>query len=192
MSDSAARRPRADAERNRLALLASAKAVFEEKGSAASLEEIARRAGLGIGTLYRHFPHRDALVEAVYRKDSAELTAAADALVLRHQPVEALRQWLRLFVDHMATKTAMAELINSVAGGSARVCGASGTEMQDAYAGLVERAVAAGEIRLSVEPMDLLRALYGVVAVNAGPSAQESALKFVDILIAGIRTPPAG
>src|SRR4029077_8649104 len=95
----ALRKPRADAERNRVRLLETAKAAFAEKGSGASLDEIARIAGVGAGTLYRHFPTRDALVTAVYRNETEQLVVAATRLAETHPPVMALREWLLLFVD---------------------------------------------------------------------------------------------
>src|SRR5580698_538469 len=112
------RKARADAERNRLRLLETAKSAFAEKGPAASLEEIARATGVGIGTLYRHFPTRDALIEAVYRNETEQLVAAANGLAETHSPIGALREWLLLFVDYMATKHGMSEALNSIVGGA--------------------------------------------------------------------------
>src|SRR4030081_758490 len=99
-----ARKPRADAQRNRIRLLETAKAAFAEKGPGASLDEIARTAGVGAGTLYRHFPTRDALIEAVYRNETEQLVAAATRLADTHPPMTALREWLLSFVDYVATK----------------------------------------------------------------------------------------
>jgi len=124
-----ARRPRADAERNRARPL-SAKTVFAERGRAASLDEIARAAGVGIGTLYRRFPTRDALVEAVYRNESDQLFAAAARLARTRPPVEALRAWLLLFVDHLAVKRGMSEALGSIAGGGDRAQGDGGREAE--------------------------------------------------------------
>src|ERR1700710_2006963 len=121
----AVRKPRADAERNRARLLETAKAAFAEKGSGASLDEIARIAGVGAGTLYRHFPTRDALVAAVYRNETEQLVAAADRLAETHPPVAALREWLLLFVDYMATKHGMSEVLNSIVGGASDLYSAS-------------------------------------------------------------------
>ena len=100
------RKPRADAQRNRALLLKTAKAAFAEKGAAASLDEIARTAGVGAGTLYRHFPTRDGLIEAVYRHETEQLVTAAARLAETHAPTAALREWLRLFVDYMPPSTA--------------------------------------------------------------------------------------
>jgi AcrR family transcriptional regulator len=175
------RKPRADAERNRLRLLEVAKAAFAERGPAASLDEIARTAGVGAGTLYRHFPTRDALIEAVYRNESEQLVAAAGRLSKAHDPVEALRQWMLLFVDYMATKNGMAEALNAIVGGVSDVRVTSGARVKQAIGELVGQAVASGAIRLQMEPLDLFRA---VAAVPNGPAAKQ----LVDILIAGMRT----
>ena len=119
MSDGASdpvlgRKPRADAERNRLRLLEVARKAFTERGAEVPLEEIAREAGVGIGTLYRHFPSRDALLVEVYRHGVEELGRHARALAETEAPVEALRQWMRRFVDYMATKQVLAPALNAV------------------------------------------------------------------------------
>ncbi len=182
----ARRRPRADGERNRSRLLEAAKAAFAEKGSAASLDEIARAAGVGIGTLYRHFPTRDALIEAVYRKESEQLLAAAARLIETEAPLAALRDWLLLFVDYMAAKRGMLEALNSIVGGGSEIKAASGARLKLAIATLVEKAVANGDIRLEMEPLDLLYALAGVA--NTTTESKKAARGLVDILIAGMRT----
>jgi AcrR family transcriptional regulator len=182
------RRPRADAERNRLRLLETARPVFEEKGSAASLEEIAAAAGLGIGTLYRHFPTRDALIEAVYRNESKQLFLAAERLAAKHPPVMALREWLLVFVSYLNAKHGMAEVLNSLVGGASALYAESGAQMKQAITKLVQGAIATGEIRWDTDPLDLLRALAGVMGKNAGSESKRSASHLVDILIAGMRT----
>ncbi len=182
------RKSRADAERNRIHLLETAKSVFAEKGSSASLEEIARAAEVGIGTLYRHFPTRDALIEAVYRNESEQLVAAATRLADRHPPVKALREWLLLFVDYMETKHGMSEVLNSLVGGTSDLYATSGTQVKKTIAMLVDNAVANGDIRLTVEPLDLLRALAGVATIASGPNGTRAAKRLVDILLAGIST----
>jgi AcrR family transcriptional regulator len=181
------RKPRADAERNRVRLLETAKAAFAEKGSAASLDEIARIAGVGAGTLYRHFPTRDALVAAVYRNETEQLVAAADRLAQTHPPVMALREWLLLFVDYIATKHGMHEVLNSIVGGTSDLYSASTVQVKQAIAKLVERAVVSGDIRLELDPLDLLRALAGVANIGLGPDGERAAKRLVDILIAGVR-----
>jgi AcrR family transcriptional regulator len=184
----AVRKPRADAERNRTRLLETAKAAFAKKGSGASLDEIARTAGVGAGTLYRHFPTRDALVAAVYRNETEQLVAAADRLAKTHPPVTAFREWLLLFVDYIATKHGMYEVLNSIVGGTSDLYSASTAQVKQAIAKLVDRAVASGDIRLALDPLDLLRALAGVANVGLGPDGERAAKNLVDILIAGVRT----
>jgi AcrR family transcriptional regulator len=181
------RKPRADAQRNRALLLETAKAAFAEKGAAASLDEIARTAGVGAGTLYRHFPTRDALIEAVYRHETEQLVAAATRLAETQAPIAALREWLLLFVDYMATKHGMYEALNSLAGGTSDLYSASTAQLKQAMTKLIDRAVVSGDIRLDIEPLDLLRALAGVANVSAGPDGKQAAKRMVDILVAGVR-----
>ena len=187
----APRKPRADAARNRIVLLDTAKHVFGDKGPAASLDEIAKAAGLGIGTLYRHFPTRDALVEEVYRTETIQLAAAADTLLATQPPVEALRQWLFLFIDYFKTKKIMAAAISAAAGGSATLYAISGSLLNDTITMLAGRAVQSGAIRMSVEPLDLLRAISGVATMSTGPGWEENARQLINILIAGMRVPGA-
>src|SRR3981189_2461242 len=149
-----ARKRRAEAQRNRIRLLETAKAAFAEKGPGASLDEIARTAGVGAGTLYRHFPTRDALVDAVYRHESEQLVAAADRLSQIHPPVTALREWLLLFVDYIATKHGMHEVLNSIVGGTSDLYSAATAQCKQAMAKLVDRAVASGDIGLDLDPPD--------------------------------------
>ena len=183
----AGRKPRADAERNRVRLLETAKAAFAEKGAGASLDEIARTAGVGAGTLYRHFPTRDALIEAVYRNEMAQLIAAATRLAETQAPIAALREWLMLFVDYMVTKRGMSEALNSLVGGTSKLYSTSAEQLTRAIAKLIDRAVKSGDIRLDVDPLDLLRALAGVTSVNPGADGTQAAKRMVDILIAGMQ-----
>jgi AcrR family transcriptional regulator len=182
------RKPRADAQRNRALLLKTAKAAFAEKGAAASLDEIARTAGVGAGTLYRHFPTRDALIEAVYRHETEQLVTAASRLAETQAPIAALREWLHLFVDYMATKHGMYDALNSIVGGTSELYSASAEQMTRAIAKLIDRAAASGDTRLDFDPLDLLRALAGVANMSSGPDGTRAAKRMIDILIAGIRT----
>jgi AcrR family transcriptional regulator len=187
----AARKPRADAERNRERLMAAAKAGFAEAGPEVSLEEIARRAGVGIGTLYRHFPTRDAIVSAVYRREVEQLADAATRLSNSHPPREALHEWMRLFVDYIATKKVIAAALASIVGGASELYALSGALIPDSMTRLVERAAAAGEIRADVDPQDLLRALIGFTYGASGPDWAPSALRLIDILMDGLVVRPA-
>ena len=181
------RRPRSDGQRNRENLLKVAKAAFTAGEVDIPLDEVARRAGVGIGTLYRHFPNRDALIEAVYRAELDSLADAAPILAAQHPPVEALRAWMRLFVDYIAAKLVIAPALNGLAGGTGALYARSGTVLQDAIEKLMAAAVASGDISADIEPVDLLRALAGVSNYAAGPGWETSAKRLVDILIAGSR-----
>jgi AcrR family transcriptional regulator len=184
----AVRKPRADARRNRDGLLEAAKATFAEVGAEASLDEIARRAGVGIGTLYRHFPTRDAVVEAVYRREVQQLADAAPRLIESMAPAEALRAWMRLFIDYIAAKKVIAPALkSSVAGGSA-VYADSSVRINEAIGLLVERARASGDIRPNADSADLLRALVGFAYVNSAPDWEASARRLIDLLIDGLRS----
>jgi AcrR family transcriptional regulator len=180
------RKPRADGQRNRERLIEIAKAAFADVGADVSLEEIARRAGVGIGTLYRHFPTRDAIVEAVYRREVQQLADAATRLLETAPPGEALHQWMRLFVDYIATKKVIAPALGALAGGS-DLFAASGAQITDAVTRLVAAATAAGDIRADADPMDLLRALIGFTYGNTTPGWRDSALRLIDILMDGLR-----
>jgi AcrR family transcriptional regulator len=184
-----ARKPRADAERNRQRLLDAARAAFNAGGTSVSLEEIARQAGVGIGTLYRHFPTRDSLIVEVYRTEAAKLFDAAQALARTEPPLAALRQWLLLFVDYLSTKLILVEALKAmVEGESARLKATSGEQLTAAATMLVDRTVESGDIvKGSVDPIDLLRALTGIAMAGAGPDWDQAARKMVDILISGLR-----
>jgi len=184
------RKPRVDAERNRLKLLATAKAVFASKGMDVGLEEIAREAGFGIGTLYRHFPTREALIVQVYRNEADQLAAAAERLAIEQPPLAALRAWMLLFVDYFATKQIIAGALATMVSGR-ELYATSGGQITRSMALLTDRAVASGDIRLTVEPLDLLRAVIGVANVGAEPGWEAHARAMVDILIAGLRVSAA-
>ncbi|HEV2326780.1 MAG TPA: TetR/AcrR family transcriptional regulator [Terracidiphilus sp.] len=182
-----ARKPRTDALRNRERILEVAKAAFTRHGADASLDDIAKQASVGAGTLYRHFPTRDALIEAVYRSEVEKLAAAAHDFAVTKAPIEALRAWLLLFVDYIAAKHIIAPALNSVAGGPSRLYEGSRSLVQGAIDELVKGAKKSGEVRRDVDASDLLRAVIGVSYVGSGGDWQQSARRLVDILIAGSR-----
>src|SRR6202521_4324297 len=146
-SQSKARKPRSDAQRNRERILEVAKAAFSQSGASASLDEIAKEAGVGPGTLYRHFPTREDLLEAVYRIEVEKLAAAERKFAETLPPVEALRAWMLPFVDYIATKQIIAPALNSLVGGHSKVFEASYGRIWDAIRALVKRAVKSGAIR---------------------------------------------
>jgi AcrR family transcriptional regulator len=184
-----ARKPRADAQRNRERLIDVAKVAFADAGPDVSLDEIARRAGVGIGTLYRHFPTRDAIVEAVYRREVRQLAEAATRLLGSLPAGEALHQWMRLFVEYIATKKVIASALGSIVGGASELYASSGAQITEAMSLLVRRAAESGDIRPDVDPDDLLRALVGFTYGNGSPGWQASALRLIDILMDGLRPP---
>ena len=180
------RKPRADAQRNRERILEAAKEAFTRSGADASLDDIAKQAAVGPGTLYRHFPTREELLQAVYRSGLEKLAAAEQKFAQTMPPIEALRAWLLLFVG-IAAKQLIAPAVNTLVGDPKKVFEASYTQVHDALRALVKRAVKSGDIRKDLDPVDLLRALVGVSNVSTSPDWQESAKRLVDILIAGSR-----
>lgn len=180
-------KPRADAQRNRERILEVAKAAFTRSGANASLDDIAKQAGVGPGTLYRHFPTREELLQAVYRSELEKLAAAERKFAQTMTPIEALRDWLLLFVDAIAAKQLIAPALNALVGDHKKVFAASYTQMQEALRSLVKRAIKSGDIRKDLDAMDLLRALVGVANVTSSPDWQQSARRLVDILVTGSR-----
>ena len=180
------RKPRADAERNRLRLMEVAKAAFAEQGADASLDEIARRAEVGIGTLYRHFPTRDAILEAIYRQEAEQLGAAAAALLEKKQLVDALRAWMRLFVDYVATKKLVLPALNALTGDTSELRAYSSAHIRGAADLLVKRAIKHGDIRKDAQATDLLYALFGFANIDNQPDLVPRAHRLIDILIAGL------
>jgi AcrR family transcriptional regulator len=186
-SKPAPRKPRTDAQRNRERILEVAKEAFTRFGASASLDEIARQAGVGAGTLYRHFPTRDALIEAVYRSEVEKMAGAERKFAETMAPIDALRSWMLLFVDHVAQKQIIAPALNSVVGGPTRLYEGSRSLIHGAMDALVKRAIRSGDVRKDIDPWDLLRPLIGVFYVGTGADSQQSARRLVDILIAGSR-----
>jgi AcrR family transcriptional regulator len=164
-----------------------AKQEFTRSGANAILEEIAKQAGVGPGTLYRHFRTREELLVAVYRSEMEKLAGAARTLADTLPPVEALRAWLLLFVDAVETKQIIAPALNTLIGDPKKVFAASYPQIHEALRALVKRAIKSGDIRRDLNPIDLLHALVGVANVAASPDWQQSARRLVEILILGAR-----
>jgi len=181
------RKPRTDALQNRERILVVAKKAFTNFGAGASLDDIAKQAGVGAGTLYRHFPNRDALIEAVYRSEVEKMVAAQRKFAETMSPIDALRAWMLLFVDHVAQKQIIAPALNSVTGGVSKLYEGSRSTIHGALDALVKRAIKSGDIRKDIDAQDLLRPLIGVFYVESGANWQLSARKLVEILIAGSR-----
>ena len=183
------RRPRADSERNRARLVEAAKQRFADQGAGAALEQIARDAGVGIGTLYRHFPTRDALIETVYRQEVDTLVAAAGELEERCPPVDALREWLMLFLDFLETKQGIGSVLDTLIGGSEPLYSGTPALLSPPINLLVERANDSGEITIDITPLDLLRAIVGVATIRPGTGWKRQAVVLVDLLLRGAQRP---
>ena len=151
-----------------------------------SLEAVARRAGVGIGTLYRHFPTREALFEAVYRREVEQLGELAEQLKSEAVPVDALRRWLRSNVEFVATKKGMSAALALAAHGSSELYAYTFDRLTKAVGALLDRAVAAGEIRSDIGPEDLLRALVGMCYMHDQPGWQATVLRLVDVFVDGL------
>src|SRR5580698_5790722 len=181
------RKTRTDAQRNRERILEVAKAAFARSGANTSLDDVARQAGVGAGTLYRHFPTRNALLEAVYDTEGGKLAAAERELSEKFPPAEALRAWMLLFVDYIAEKHIIAPALNTFVGGPSKLYESSRAQITGAIEALVKRAIKSGDVRKDLDAFDLLRALIGVSNVASAPDWQQSAKRLVDILILGSR-----
>jgi AcrR family transcriptional regulator len=182
------RKPRADALRNRERLLEVAAEIFGAGGPGASLEAVATSAGVGIGTLYRHFPTRQALFEAVYRHEVDQLSDLAERLSDEAEPVEALRRWLHANVRLVATKKGMVAALALAAHRPSELHAYSADRLTKAVGSLLDRAAKAGEIRADITPGDLLRALVGMsYNVYDTPDWRKTALRLADIFVDGLR-----
>jgi AcrR family transcriptional regulator len=168
-------------------LIDAAKAGFADLGMNVSLEEIARRAGVGIGTLYRHFPSREAVVEAVYRREVEQLAEAVPQLLERWDPAEALHKWMHLFIDYIATKRLIAPSLGPLTGPSSALYATSSQLIAGAISTLVKQAIAGGDVRKDINPSDLLRAMIGVSYQNPDAAWEASARRVIDLLMDGLR-----
>jgi len=182
-----ARKPRADSVRNRERVLAAAKAVFAAAGPAGSLEAVARQAGVGVGTLYRHFPTRQALFEAVYRREVEQLVELAEQLGTDLLPLEALRQWMRANVEFVATKKGMSAALAVAVHASFDLKAYSMDRLGRALEALLRRAVKAGVIRDDISAEDILRTIVGLCYTHDKPGWQGNVFRLVDVFVDGMR-----
>lgn len=181
------RAQRADACRNRDRLLEVASAAFARHGVEASLEGIARDAGVGIGTLYRHFPSRDALMEAVYRHNLDQLLADAAELLETKPPVEALDEWMQRFVAYVATKKGLAAHLKTVVAADSDLFTTTHDRLNAAVGRMVDAGVRSGGIRPDADPEDLIRALAGVCMTSDLPGSNEQVCRISRLLMDGLR-----
>jgi AcrR family transcriptional regulator len=178
---------RADAQRNRERLLDAAVRAFSQEGPDVTLDAIAKDAGVGIGTLYRHFPTREALVEAAYRNELARLCDAAPDLLRTLPPDQALRLWMNRFVDYMSTKRDMADALNAVIASGGNPYSESRGRLLTAITTLLEAGAGAGTLRADVEPGDVLTSLSGVSMATVAPAQRDRAGRVLDLLMDGLR-----
>ncbi len=178
---------RADARRNRDRLLEAAVHAFADDGPDASLDAIARSAGVGIGTLYRHFPTREALVEAVYRNELEKLCDAVAELLETTPPDEALRAWMDRFVDYMTTKRELAGALRAVIASGGNPFAQSRDRLTAAITTLLRAGAAAGSVRTDVEPEDVLTSLSGITLAAGEPERRDQARRMLDLLMDGLR-----
>ena len=182
-----ARPLRADAQRNRDKLLSAATAAFAEQGEDVALEAVAARAGVGIGTLYRHFPNRDGLVVAAYRHEVEQLCAAAQELLAHLPPEQALRAWAARFTDYIATKRSMGSALRSAAGSDSPLFAETRELILGAMRLLLDAGARAGTLRADVDPKDVMRVMNGIWYLPAGPEWRETVGRLLDLVIDGLR-----
>ncbi len=183
----ASRPLRADARRNREALLSAARQAFLGGDTDAHVEDIARSAGVAVGTLYRHFETREALIEEVYRKEVDDLCAAPGVLLDQHTPEEALRRFLLLLVDHAAVGKGMSSVLESIMATDSPVFDDARTRMSSALSQLLQAGSAAGTVRDDVTGSTLLRALGGICGMRATEGWLVEARQITALLFDGLR-----
>jgi AcrR family transcriptional regulator len=191
MSSSATRPLRADARRNRERLLEVALPAFSQAGVEVTLDAIARQAGVGIGTLYRHFPTREALVEAAYRNELVRLCASVDDLLAMMAPDEALRTWMERLIDYLATKRGMPDALRAVISSGGDPFAQSRESLLDAVRDLLGAGAADHRLRDDVDAWDVLTAVSGISLVASAPDQRQQARRLLDLLVDGLRYRPA-
>ncbi|SNS89564.1 transcriptional regulator, TetR family [Streptosporangium subroseum] len=187
MPDTGPRPLRADAQRNRDRLLAVAVRAFFNDGPDVTLDAIAKDAGVGIGTLYRHFPTREALIEAAYRNELTKLCDAAAELLRTMPPDEAMRAWMDHFVDYMTTKRGMADALRVVIASGGDPYAESRDRLIAAITMLLHAGAAAGTVRSDIEPVDVLASMGGVSLAAGAPAQRDQASRMLDLLMDGLR-----
>ncbi|GHF50530.1 AcrR family transcriptional regulator [Amycolatopsis bartoniae] len=187
MAEEELRAPRADATRNRDQLLAVATRMFAAAGAEPSMRAIAREAGVGIATLYRHFPTRESLVDAVYRDQVVRLTTGARELLGRQPPAAAMRRWMDLFGDWIATKNGMLDTLLAMIESGEIAHARTRTELLAAITTILDAGRAAGDLRSDVTAEDIAAALIGIFTVAPRPGHEAKAGRLLDLLMDGLR-----
>ncbi len=187
LSGDDARGRRSDAVRNRDAVLAAATRVFAVADAEPSIRAIAREAGVGIATLYRHFPTREALVDAVYQDQVQRLTAGADELLADLAPATALRRWMDLFGDWLATKHGMTDTLMAMIDAGDITLAHTRDELLAAITTILVAGGAAGDIRADTSAEDVAAGLLGIFTVAGRPAQHAQAERLLDLLLDGLR-----
>jgi AcrR family transcriptional regulator len=183
-------RPRArvaEARRNRQNLIAAATRAFASGDEHVSLEAIAADAGVGIGTLYRHFPKREALVEAVYEDQVERLSASARELLAQHPPAEAFRSWMTVFMDWAATKHGMIDTLRALMSSGRIEHGRMRAQLIEIVSLFLDAGGAAGDLRSDVAAADVAATLAGVLAVAGAPGQRAQASRMLNLVLDGLR-----
>ena len=183
------RRPRADAERNRARLLDAARAAFAAEAGPVSLEQIAKDADVGIGTLYRHFPTREALVEALYRQELADLCASAGDLLATLPPERALRTWMDRFAGYVRAKREMADALRAVFAAGAMTVSEAREQLAAAVQAILDAGIAAGTLRDDVRADDIVATVVGMFTATSLAGGQEQLERMFDLLMNAVRPP---
>jgi AcrR family transcriptional regulator len=181
------RRLRADAQRNREQLLAAAVAAFSREDPEVTLESIARDASVGIGTLYRHFPTREALIDAAYRSELGKLCDAVPELVAALTADNALRTWMDLFIEYSTTKRGMSDALRMVIASGGNPFAESRSRLLAAVTALLDAGAADGTLRIDLDPADLLASMAGVSLAVGEPARRAQAGRLLDLLMDGLR-----
>jgi AcrR family transcriptional regulator len=191
LNDADARAPRADAARNRDILLAAATRAFASSEAEPSMRAIAREAGVGIATLYRHFPTRESLVDAVYQDQVMRLTLGARELLEQLPPAEAMRRWMNLFGDWLATKHGMLGTLLAMIESGEIADARTRTELLDAITTILDAGSAAGDLRADVSAEDIAASLLGIFGVVGKPEQRAQANRLLNLLMDGLRPRPS-
>jgi AcrR family transcriptional regulator len=183
------RRPRVDAERNRARLLDAAREAFASGREPVTLEQIARDSGVGIGTLYRHFPTREALVEALYRQELAELCASVDGLLAAHSPERALRAWMDRFAGYVAAKREMADALRAVFAAGTVTVSQAREKLSAAVQTILDADAGAGTLRDDVRADDIVAMIVGMFTATSLAGGHEQLERMFDLLVDAVRRP---
>jgi AcrR family transcriptional regulator len=184
------RRPRADAERNRNRLLDVARAAFASGQEPVTLDQIAKEAGVGIGTLYRHFPTREALVEALYRQELDDLCASAAGLLAAQPPELALRAWMDRFAGYVTAKREMADALRAVFASGAVTVPEIREQLAAAVQTILDAGIAAGTLRPDVRAEDIVATVVGMFAATSLAGGQEQLQRMLDLLMDAVSQSP--